>query len=215
MAKTKEEQQVVKKVRITFSEPLLGTLAGNKDIATDFIASKHPDGVQQDEAEAIEGIDESLEKASTIFWRDNGRAFLWDYQFKGFFKESCLTMIYTDTMTKEELKAVRLTEYLYKRTIDKLIHVFPRKIFLHVPDKQAKPVECERSLRAKTMRGERVALARSEELPAGTYVDIEILVRNKNLEPFINPWLDEGALIGMGQWRTGGKGRFKWELIEG
>lgn len=202
------------KVRITFTEALLGTLAGNKEIATEFIASKHPDGVQEDEAEAIENVEESLEKASTIFWQEDGKPFLWDYQFKGFFKSACEAMISMEAHTQEELKKVRLTRYLYKKTIDKMIFVYPRKIFLQVPNNQ-KSKECERPLLGETMRGERVCLARSEELIAGTYVDIEILVLNeKRHKEYIAPWLDYGALMGMGQWRSSGKGRFKWELLE-
>lgn len=200
------------KVRIILTEPILGTRAGNKDLATEYQASKHPDGVPaHDELTTIE---EQIEKASTIFDRDEkGHPFRWDYQFKGFLKEACLAMIETGTITKEELGKLKLTNYSYKRTIDKMIFVFPRKIILHSP---SEPLICERRLRSQTMKGERIALAISEELPAGTYCDIAIVCLNKKHEPFIKQWLDYGALFGLGQWRSSGKGRFSWkELKEG
>ena len=194
------------KVKITFTEPLLGTLSGNKEIAEEFIISKHPEGHSEEESDSIPEV---LEKSSTGFARDGDSLMLWDYQFKGFFKEACEQMIYSGTMTKEELKKFRLTGYLYKKTIDKQIFVMPRKIHLKLPENE-KPTFIERPLRGETMRGERICLARSESVPIGTELNIEVVCLNKKLEPFVEKWLTFGALFGMGQWRTGGYGRFDW-----
>ncbi len=199
------------KAKITFTEPVLGTKSGNKELTTEFIAAKHPDGVQADEAEVIDSMDESLEKASTIFHKEDGKPFIWDYQIKGFFKSACLAMIETDTMTKKELSDIRLSKYLHKRTIDKMIFVNPRKIFLNV---NGEATICERPLRGETMRGERIALARSEQLAADTTFEIEIICLNKKLEQFLPQWLTYGALFGLGQWRSSGMGRFEWEEIK-
>lgn len=199
------------KVEIKFTEKLLGTLSGNKEIAEEFINSKHPDGHNEEESEMHP--DDELEKSSTIFARDNGTPMLWDYQIKGFFKEACEQMINSGTMTKEELKGknnkLRLTQYLYKKTIDKQIFVKPRKIHLELPA-GVKSEFTERPLRGQTMRGERICLARSESVPAGTILVIEVVCMNKILEPFIGKWLDYGSLYGIGQWRTSGMGRFSW-----
>ena len=195
------------KYKIVFTEPLLGTLSGNKEIAEEFINSKHPNGVSEEESECHP--DEELEKSSTIFARDDGKIMLWDYQVKGFFKEACEQMVHSGTMTKEELKKYRLTQYLYKKTIDKQIFVTPRKIHLLLPE-GAKPGFVERPLRGQTMRGERICLARSESVPAGTKFDIEIHCLNKKLEKFIPQWLTYGALLGLGQWRSSGMGRFEF-----
>jgi len=196
------------KYQIEFSEPLLGTLSGNKEIAEEFINSKHPEGHSEEESEMHP--DEELEKSSTIFARDGDKLMLWDYQFKGFLKEACEQMISSETMTKEELKNYKLTQYLYKRTIDKQIFVMPRRIHLTLPE-GAKTEFIERPLRGQTMRGERICLARSESVPAGTKVDIEILCLNTKLEKFIPQWLKYGALLGMGQWRSSGMGRFSFK----
>lgn len=198
------------KIKITFSEPVLGTLSGNKEIAEEFIISRHPDGQSEEESQCIP--EEELEKSSTIFARTDGRPHLWNYQIEGFFKEACAAMIHIGTMTKEELKKVRLTEYLYKKTIDEAIFVSPRKIFLELPDGGELDF-CERPLRGQTMRGERIALARSEMAPLGTIVEVEISVLNPKLSDFVKKWLDYGALKGIGQWRNSGMGRFSWELI--
>ena len=195
------------KYELTFTEPLLGTLSGNKEIAEEFINSKHPDGHSEEESEMHP--DEELEKSSTIFARDGEKLMLWDYQFKGFLKEACEQMINSDTMTKEEQKKYRLTGYMYKKTIDKQIFVMPRKIHLELPE-GTKPEFIERPLRGQTMRGERICLARSESVPPGTKVIIEIIHLNEKLKKFIPQWLTYGALLGMGQWRSGGFGRFSW-----
>ena len=198
------------KAKLTFIEPVLGTLSGNKDLATEFIASKHPDGLQEDEVSSIESM---LEKQSTVFPRtDDGDPFMWDYQVKGFFKSACLAMIMMETMSKEELKKLQLTKYMYKRTIDKLIFVVPRKIVLVLPP-EGQITECERPLRGETMRGERVSLARSEQLPVGTTCELETICLNKRLVPFIEQWLTYGELAGTLQWRSSGKGRFQWEKL--
>jgi len=206
---TKGLREVKKKMKIeiTFTEPLLGTLSGNKEIAEEFIISKHPDGHSEEESEMRP--EEALEKSSTIFARDGEKLMLWDYQFKGFFKEACEQMIHSETMKKEELKKFRLSQWMYKKTIDKQIFVMPRKIHLELP-KGAKPEFIERPLRGQTMKGERICLARSESVPVGTKLIIEVVCLNKKLEKFIPLWLNFGLLFGMGQWRTSGMGRFKW-----
>ena len=205
------------KAKLIFTEPVLGTLAGEKEVAKEFIASKHPQGEQADEVEVIENIEETLEKSSTIFPRDeNGNPFVWDYQIKGFFKDACLAMISTGTLTQEALKKVGLTKYMHKRTIDQLVFPKPRKILFQLPDgiDPAKLEFCERPLRAQTMKGERIALARSEMIPAGTIIEFEVLLLNKNLEDFIKQWLTYGQLRGLGQWRNSGMGRFDWSELQ-
>jgi len=196
------------KVYIEFTEELLGTLSGNKKVAEEFILSKRKEGLAEDEILELAAM---LEKESTVFARDaDGKPHLWDYQVKGFFKEACQAMIGMDCFTKEELKKFNLTNYMFKRTIDNLIFVKPRKILLNFTGDIG---ICERPLRGQTMQGERISLARSETIPAGTTIDCEIIIMNAKLEPFVSRWLDYGALKGFGQWRNNGKGRFSWAEV--
>lgn len=202
-------------VELKFITPVLGTLSGDPKVATEFILSKNPNNTK-DEAECLPD-EESLEKSSTVFPKTkDGQPFIWDYQFKGFFKSACEAMITSGKYTKEELKKHRLTMYLYKKTIDKLIFVFDRRILFKLPAKidPANLDFLERPLRGETMRGERICLARSEVVPAGATVRFEIETLNEKLTPFIKEWLDYGRLMGMLQWRSGGMGRFTWKKVK-
>jgi len=214
-----KNDEPILKVKLTFTEMLLGTLAGDPNIAAEFIMSKHPNRAQVDESEAHPATDEEIaddiQKATTFFSRDSGTESrcLWDYQVKGFFKEACLAMIESDAFKKGELKNFNLTKYMFKRTIDKQIFVTPRKLILTLPA-NAEFAYLERPLRADTMRGERICLARSEAAAVGTQLSCEIVSMNPRLYPFIRRWLDYGRLSGLGQWRNAGFGRFEWEEVE-
>jgi len=188
------------KVEIIFTEPLLGTLAGDPNLAEDFILSKHPEGIQEDEQESI---DEMMKKGTTYFARNGDNApMLWDYQIKGFFKDACSMMLRVAKV--DDLRA-------YKKIIDGLIFVKPRKIKL---DLSGELTMLERPLRGQTAQGERIALARSEAAPAGTKIEIEIILLKKSLLKYIKNWLDYGALRGLGQWRNASFGRFEWRELQ-
>ena len=194
------------KIELEFIEPLLGTLSGNPEIAEEFIAAKHPSGeVQEDEAEAIENLPEALEKSSTIFPRDKkGKPYLWDYQIKGFFKDACGMLRRIAKNPNSKLKA-------YKRVIDGLVFVEPRQIVIELSGKMD---WIERPLRAMTRQGERVALARSETVPKGSKITIDIELLDSSLEGYVKSWLDYGKLRGLGQWRNASFGRFVWKEIQ-
>ena len=197
------------KLRITFTEKILGTAPANEDVYTDFIASKAPDGKSiEDEIEAL-GVDGAAQKGMTIFSKDaDGNPILWDYQIKGFFKDACSMLARVGKAGKpnesSKLKA-------YKKVIDGLIFPQPRQIVLHSPSGIG---VCQRPLRAQTPQGERVALAMSEELPAGTWCDVDIVLLQEDLFPAVVEWLDYGALRGIGQWRNSGCGRFTYDVID-
>ena len=189
-------------VKITFTEPLLGTLSGNKNIAKEFILSK---GQKSDEEEALEKQPEvELEKSCTIFATDeNSRPFLWDYQIKGFFKDAA-GMLNRAIPKEHQLKA-------YKKIIDGLIFTKPRKMFLNLSGELG---WLERPLRAQTTQGERIALARSQTAPIGTNIEFEINCLDSKLEKSVLLWLDYGQLRGLGQWRNASFGRFTFEIIQ-
>lgn len=193
-------------VRITFTEEILGTKPANPDVFADFIASKAPAKQETDDELARAKEAEMREEGgTTVFHRDNGAPGLYDYQIKGFFKDACESLRRVDDTESGKLKA-------YKKIIDGTIFAAPRFIAFVLP-LQAKPGVCERPLRAQTMQGERVALARSETLPAGSYIDVKITLLNPKYEETVREWLDYGQLRGIGQWRNSGKGRFRWEEI--
>ena len=188
------------KIEITFTEPLLGTVAGDPEIAKDFILSKHPEGIQSDEEESLP---ETITKATTFFARnDDNSPMLWDYQIKGFFKDACSMMLRVAKVA--ELRA-------YKKIIDGLIFVSPRKITLLLAGDLT---FIERPLRGQTAQGERIALARSQAAPIGTKIQFEVSLLKPSLKKYVKKWLDYGALRGLGQWRNSGMGRFEWHEIK-
>ncbi len=202
-------------VRITFQEALLGTAPANKSIYSDFIGSKAPNAeTLEEEIEAL-GVDDVIEKGMTVFPRsDNGKPILYDYQVKGFFKDACgMLSRLGGKDEKGKRKKVNESSKLtaYKKIIDGLIFVKPRMIELHAPGAIG---ICERPLRAQTMQGERVALAMSEELPAGTTAEFQVVCLDESHEAAVMEWLDYGELRGIGQWRNSGKGAFTYELID-
>jgi hypothetical protein len=200
-----EDGPKVIKVRIEFTEEMLGTKAANVDVFADYIASKCPDDdARREELETAEHIEEA---GTSVFHRDEaGAPMLWDYQVKGFFKDACGSLRRPEGTKSNALKA-------YKSIIDGCVFVFPRKITLVIPEGGEVGV-CERPLRASGPTGERVALCRSETVPAGTYMDIEIRLLMPSLMGVVKEWLDYGNLRGMGQWRNSGKGRFEWIELE-
>ncbi len=193
------------KVKLTFTEPVLGTSPANEDIYREFIGSKSPDAPSMEEEVEALGVDAVVEKGMTVFPKlDDGTPFLWDYQIKGFFKDTCGGLRKVCGTKSSGIKA-------YKKEIDKLIFVKERRIpFLGVD----KIGVCQRPLRAATAQGERVSLAMSEEVPAGAVCEFTVLCMSDDHEAAVKEWLDYGVWSGIGQWRNSGKGRFEWEEIK-
>lgn len=193
------------KVRITYTEEVLGGANANPEIHSEFIASKAQDAESMtEEIEAI-GVEEVERKAVTVFPRDkDGQPMFWDYQIKGFFKDVCGLLRRVPGTHASKLKA-------YKKILDGLLFVHGRRIRLNY---DGEITLCQRPLRAQTMQGERIALASSEALPAGTWFECEIEMLDPSLEGFVREALDYGKLFGISQWRSSGKGRFEWEEIK-
>lgn len=195
------------KVKITFLEPVLGTWPSNQNVARDFIASKSPDAATIEDEVAALGADAVADKGMTVFPRnENGEPVLYDYQIKGFFKDSCgmLARVGGKTETGKK-RAVNESGKIsaYKKVIDGLIFPQPRMIPIKVNGKIG---DCQRPLRAQTAQGERVSLANAEEIPAGSTCEFEILLMDESLENAVLEWLDYGVLRGIGQWRNSGNG---------
>ena len=193
------------KARLTFIEPLLGTSPANEDVFRDFIGSKAPDASTVEDEVAALGADAVVEKGMTVFPRmEDGTPFLYDYQIKGFFKDTCGGLRKVSGTVSSKVKA-------YKKEIDKLIFPAPRCIPIHFDGEIG---ECQRPLRAQTMQGERVSLVISEQIPAGATIEFSIVCLSDDHEKAVCEWLDYGRFSGIGQWRNSGKGRFTWERLD-
>jgi hypothetical protein len=192
------------KIKLTFTEEILGTAASDPKIHSEFIASKAPDAKTLEEEVAAIGAEEVEMKSKTIFPKENGKPFLYDYQVKGFFKGACSALMRVPGTLSNKVKA-------YKKVIDGTIFVFPRKILFSFNGEIG---ECQRPLRGQTAQGERIALANSETVPSESNIEFEIRMLDEKHEDLVREWLDYGQLSGIGQWRNSGKGRFKWEEIK-
>jgi hypothetical protein len=193
------------KIRVTFTEDVLGMASNDPDIHEEFIASKAPDAPSREEEVAAVGVEEVVMKGKTVFPRDEeGNPIFWDYQWKGFFKDACGGLRRVPGTESSKLKA-------YKKIIDDLIFPGPRKIKINVNGEIG---SCQRPLRGQTAQGERIALANSETIPAGSTCEFTVMLLKDDLEKVVDEWLDYGKLKGTGQWRNSGKGRFEYEVIE-
>lgn len=188
-------------VKITTFEEMLGTANANPFIHEEFIASKAPDAKKIEEEVAAIGEEEVFEKQMTVFPRNkDGKPILWDYQIKGFFKDSCGALKRVPGTESSKIKA-------YKKEIDGLIFVEPRQIEIK---HHGGIMICQRPLRAQTAQGERIALASSESIEAGAEITLTITMLLDSHEAAVREWLDYGKARGLGQWRNSGKGRFTW-----
>ena len=205
-------------IKIRFTDPVLGMAPSNENIYEDFILTKQPDldFDRADELEAIRDLDSS--NGMTVFPRDeDGNPCFWDYQIRGFFKDSCGLLGYVkgtdETGKRSKTKTNTLSGKLtaYKKVIDGNIFVAPRMIRIHTD----KPIgTCQRPLRAMTAKGERNSLACSEQIEAGAWMEFTVICLNDLDVDLVAEWMRYGALHGMGQWRNSGKGRFGTETFE-
>lgn len=205
------------RARIHFIEEILGTASANKEIHSEFIASKAPDAQKREDEIAAIGVEAATEKAMTVFPRnEKGEKILWAYQIKGFLKAA--------QKTSNMLHGKGEKGYLpnYKSKIDNLVFVKATAdswkdrdhgIVIHEPEGVEAP-DCERPLRAETAQGPRITLAHSETCPAGSVIEVDVMSLDDKLEANIVEWLNAGMLYGIGQWRNSGKGRFLWEEID-
>ena len=195
------------KVHVEFFEEMLALQPGDPNIYSNFIASKAPDAESREEEIAAIGAYEYEDKNMSVFARDDkGRAYLYDYHWKGFFKDTCGALRYADGYKSEKMPA-------YKKRIDGLVFVSPRKIPLILP-KRGLIGCCQRPLRTSSPKGEFQSLKSSESVPEGTTQDFEITILKDSLLPLVIEWLDYGKLRGTGEWRNSGKGRFYFTAVD-
>ena len=180
------------KVRLTLTEEALGMMPTSKEVHEEFIASKAPDAPSiEEEVEAV-GVEEVVEKQKTVFPRmDDGTLFFWDYQLRGMVKDA-IGMLRKVTNTA----CSKVTSY--KKAVDGLIFVKERRIPIHLGGDI----------------GDRVALANSETVPAGSWIEFTFEILQDSLEKAVRECLDYGLRRGLAQWRNSGKGRYYWEELD-
>jgi len=212
-------------VQVVLLEDMLGTVPLDKDVYTKFSVEELPE-LPGDELESlVRAIDNNLandedtaeegsvfggaQKPITGFHKDeHGNPIIYNYVIKGFLKAACGALRRTRETLSNKLSA-------YKQVIDGLFFVNPRRISIELSG----PIGIlERPLRAQTAQGERVAIARSETVPAGSTLAFEIIALGDviqkgkgtmSAEELIREWMDYGKWRGLGQWRNAGYGAFE------
>lgn len=201
------------RIDVTFTNDILGSVSRNKEVYTEWIKSKGPEGADE-EPDFLE------EKSWTGFYVDEntGKPYLMDYQWRGFIKEAAAQN--PEVLGLRRKKAGTEAEFASSRTIkgwvDGKIFVRPRRVeFLGGEIKKDLDV-FERPLRAETMRGPRIALAKSDVVPAGvkSHFEIHALKNGELNEEKLQNLMDYGQYKGMGQFRNGGWGTFEAKVME-
>jgi hypothetical protein len=193
------------KLKITLTEPMLGTVPMDKEVYATYIATKKEKAGENpltpaELVDEVASVDEIENKGWTGFHRDEKGLFIYDYMLRGFLK-------YAGNLMKKEVGVKQLAD-----KISKYVFVFPRKIHL---DKEKADGVLERPLRAMTMQGPRVTLARSDTVNEGTSFECELrLIEGEVTEKILLQLLDYGQLQGLGQFRSGSYGRFTYEVLE-
>jgi len=213
------------KIKITFQEEVLSTKPAQKDLFKGFILSKSPKKELADEE--VDSTPDLEEVGTCIFSCLDGKPGIFNYQLKGFFKDACGALNRCDKEEREGLD--KLTAY--KTKIDGCIFVQPRFIPFEIPEHPELSLDtlpglqtdtytsppgvniCGRPIRLETPKGPRTAIVRSESVPKGTIIRVEIKILAKELKPYVVLWLNYAAWRGMGQWRNSDKGIFTWEEI--
>jgi len=193
------------RVRLIFEEDLLGSWPADEAVLTRFVSSKAPSPwLQAEEGDTVPEY--TQDRGFTVFPQDETGLFLWNYQFKGFLKEA-------GNALKGQLNVKNL-----RAKIDNYVFVQPRRLYLLREDgsniREPDGV-LERPLRGQTAKGPRVSLVGSEVVKAPATLNATIEVLQGEITPeTIKAILDYGRLKGLGQWRNGGFGVFRWKELQ-
>jgi hypothetical protein len=232
------------RVKVTFTDRVLGSSPADPEVYKKFIADKKVEADEKRKAfaerhgmpepEKLGTPEEELEtlgvegtEGITVFHNDLGGKdlttgeegkglFFYNYAVKGQLKEAARVLESVHGMKQPKVR------------LDTLLFVHPRRIYVFRDGEVLQKADdrLERPLRAETMRGPRVALACSEMIHPGCSLEYEVEIidllkttmnktgKKVNAKDLLDLCLQYGAYIGLGQWRNGGNGTFNYELTK-
>ena len=208
-------------VKLTFIDSLLGSEPASKELHQDYVQSLIPEDLYEPEElkaikeEELQALKDGDEKGRTVFYRnEDGHPCLHNNHIKGFFKAACKALRDDKSTLSSKITA-------YKSEIDNKIFVFPdadrpESRMIEIQN-YGEVTTCQRPLRGQTAQGERIAIADSDMIGPGAYIEFDVLWLQHDKKPIgealIREWLDYGILKGLGQWRNSGKGSFTYMII--
>lgn len=160
---------------------------------------------------------------TTVFFRDDlGNVALGDHMIYGHLKAAAEAIGRTLPMKRgEPLNSIGFTQEL----INQHVRAYQGELSNSMISTGQKwgGGELQRSLRAKTAQGDRIALAKSETMDAGTEIKFQLkvfpgspllLIKEVHGETksVIEHLLSYGEWVGLGQWRNAGFGMFTYEI---
>lgn len=166
-------------------------------------------------------------KGATVFFRDaNGMPCIGDHMIKGFLKaagEAICRAKQTKKKAKDGVEAEgKATGFLGTISGTSAIinqHLTVAEQFISfdkdvVKDPDGNVVYLQRSLRANTAQGPRVALAKSEVVPAGAKISFTLKVMKGSAldEAGLKALFEVGEITGIGQWRNASYGQFTFDI---
>lgn len=192
-------------VKVYFVEELLGSCPSQKDIYAEYIAGKGPNAKKIEEEIAALGEEAVEKKGTTVFLRrKDGTPTLSNHTWLGYFKEKVKYLRQKDDSPCKKFTA-------YKGKIDGNFMILENFTDLTLPEGGEISV-LQRPLRGDTAQGPIVSLASSECAPAGTSCEFTLAIDAKEFVKYAIECFDKGIFNGTGQWRSGGKGRFLYEV---
>jgi len=235
-------------VRATILEEMLGMTPGNQEAFTKFLefrkaklgvkAAQISDEKSEEELKALKlKVDEmkadNTENSVDVFpVAEDGTPIIWDYQIRGFFKDSMKALkdmlaikktkgdgdderaAAIKKLSKMTVAAVAGFNKMPATWVDRGVFVGPRQIKIEMPE-GGQVGYCQRPLRVEKFPKDITSLKCSETAPAGSVIKFKIGILNDADEKLVLACLHYGFLRGFGEWRNSGKGRFRFDLWDG
>jgi hypothetical protein len=161
--------------------------------------------------ELTESVGELDEKGITCFFRHEGKIAIGDHMIYGFMKAATEAIVRASPAKKGTiLGSTAFTASIINQ------HIRCEEEFIIVADDIMRKEDgtsdyCVRSLRAMTAQGPRVTIAKSERIAGGSKIPFTLNVMDGSplTQKDIETIFAYGEIVGLGQWRNSGKGRFK------
>ena len=195
-------------VGLRFTTPLLGSVPLQKDIFVKYIQTKARELDPELAANEVESIQDVAQRGATGFFKDkDDKAFLFDYQVKGFLNEAAKVLKDTWPRKKKAEMEEGAFDTFIGAKVKNYVFVTPRQIPLMY---EGEITQNARPLRGMTAQGPRISLVTSDQVDnASITFNLTVLTLSGLKTEHLVELLSFGKFQGLGGWRTGGWGRFE------